>query len=694
MVSIAPTQTPIPPIHVRRTQKVRHAFATFATFAAVADLSLGEFYAVVGGSLVPMDGEIELFVSRLKMAGILDTTTARKLRRIAGPEADVVVYGEKVIQHVCNDFELVQKLLDESSQAYDNGTRITHDPFVDDEEGQPARRQDMSGGAGDDRHLSRSHGADGTDHPEEENRETEETDEALSPEAQALADEEAERTVRRSKLTLRNRVPENGKPEPSTDQETKANSLSDDAAGANQPHELAIQGDYADLSLDQIAQLAVQSISTRPPPVPGRSRPEAAEIPAMTKGPISISVKIDAPDEEIDKNKLNREHRPAEAVIEAPGIQPIAPNFDAIGPSTAESLLQSFMLTTMAYCQHQGFSDLHLCAGARPYVRKFGEIRFLSESPLPEDLSKKLNLCLLSAQQRAYFEAFQDYDFCLALGNGQRFRSNLLVHRDGIKGTYRMVPEKVRSIADLGFGEHRTVIEKLLSYHNGLVLVGGPVGSGKTTTLAALVDHLNRTREDHIITVEEPIEIVHNSQSCVVTQRGVGAHTSSFRRALKGALRQDPDIIVIGEMRNLETIEMAVSASETGHLVLATLHTNDASNTLNRVLDVFPPSQQSQIRAMVSESLRGIICQKLLPDIDGGVALACEILVNNRAVAAMIRDSKQQGLANTMETGKREGMVSMDASILDLWRKGRISNETAAFFLKNEVLRRQVLTAK
>jgi len=215
-------------------------------------------------------------------------------------------------------------------------------------------------------------------------------------------------------------------------------------------------------------------------------------------------------------------------------------------------------------------------------------------------------------------------------------------------------------------------------------MVTGPLGSGKTATLAALVDELNRHRQDHLITVESPIEMVQHSNRCHITQREVGSHTETFHSALKGALRQDPDIIVIGEMRDLETVEMAISASETGHLVIGTMHTSDAGNTLNRLLDVFPAAQQAQVRSMVAESLKGIICQRLLPSTQGGVELAYELLLNNAAVGNLIRSNKADGLANIIETGRKEGMVLMDKSIFALWEAGRISREVA---LKNLVSR-------
>jgi twitching motility protein PilT len=334
-----------------------------------------------------------------------------------------------------------------------------------------------------------------------------------------------------------------------------------------------------------------------------------------------------------------------------------------------------------------GASDLHLSTGSRPFTRKHRMLSFLSTHELTAEESMRLNVALLSSAQKDIFTQRKDYDYALALSATDRYRVNLMVHKNGAAGAYRVVPDKVRSLAELGFSAHISTLNKLLSYHNGLILITGPVGSGKTTTLASMVDYLNSTRTDHIITVEDPIEVVQPAKGCNVSQREVGPHTKSFFTALKGALREDPDVIVIGELRDLETIEMAITASETGHLVIGTMHTSDATTTLNRLLDVFPPAQQTQIRASVAESLRGVVCQRLLPARDGKLTLACEIMINNTAIANLIREGKSQGLKNTMETGVREGMCLMDNVIFNLWQEQKVSTETARASITNRVLR-------
>ncbi len=382
-------------------------------------------------------------------------------------------------------------------------------------------------------------------------------------------------------------------------------------------------------------------------------------------------------------------------------IVPMAPKKVVAGPAPVfafedidmmdDKPLGAALQVLLADCVSYGASDLHLCTGRRPFVRKDRVISYISEHPLTEDSSLRINTVLLSPLQKKAFVEKHDLDYALAVGLSERYRVNLMFHKEGAAGSYRIVPKEVKTMPELGFAKHLETLKKLLSYHNGLVLITGPVGSGKTTTLAAMVAYLNETRKDHIITVEDPIEVVQKSKGCNVTQRQVGDHTKTFFTALKGALREDPDIIVIGELRDLETIEMAVSAAETGHLVIGTMHTSDAATTLNRLLDVFPAAQQTQIRASVAESLRGIVCQRLLPAPSGGLVMACEIMVNNMAIANLVRDGKTTGLRNSMETGVREGMCLMDNVIFGLWQEGKLSKETALENISNRALRVKIV---
>jgi twitching motility protein PilT len=349
--------------------------------------------------------------------------------------------------------------------------------------------------------------------------------------------------------------------------------------------------------------------------------------------------------------------------------------FARIAAMSDEELAAALRALLVA-CGSHGASDLHLSAGSRPFIRRQRALVTLTDHVLEEEEALRLNTVLLADHQKKIYLERRDFDLALALDADHRYRVNLMFHKWGPSGSYRMVPAGIPKLDDLGLRNLDT-IRKLLTYHNGLILITGPVGAGKTTTLAAMVAELNAQRQDHIITVEDPIEVVQEPKGCNVTQREVGPHTKSFFSALKGALREDPDVIVIGELRDLETIEMAISASETGHLVIGTMHTSDAATTLNRLLDVFPPAQQTQIRTSVAESLRGIVCQRLLPTTDGNLVVACEILVSNTAVQALIREGKTSGLRNTMETGVKEGMCIMENVVIDLFTQRKITKETA-----------------
>lgn len=386
---------------------------------------------------------------------------------------------------------------------------------------------------------------------------------------------------------------------------------------------------------------------------------------------------------------------PAPASLPSVPLPPLSgpaqlPRFacDQLGAMDA-SALAAALRKLLRECARYGASDLHLSAGMAPFIRRHRALVSLGQHRLTAEEALRLNLALLTPEQRTLYQEIRDFDYALALDASNRYRVNLMFHKGGASGSYRMIPDRIPRLEELGL-RNLDDVKKLLNYHNGLILITGSVGSGKTTTLAALVAELNATRQDHIITVEDPIEVVQPAQKCNLTQREVGAHTASFASALKGALREDPDVIIIGELRDLETIEMAITASETGHLVIGTMHTSDAATTLNRLLDVFPPAQQSQIRASVAESLRGILCQRLLPTTDGGLVLAGELLVANSAVIALIRDGKTQGLRNVLETGKREGMYLMENVVFELWEAGKISAETARKNINSRMLQAKI----
>ncbi len=326
--------------------------------------------------------------------------------------------------------------------------------------------------------------------------------------------------------------------------------------------------------------------------------------------------------------------------------------------------------------QESGASDIHLGVNAQPIWRRFGNLEsiWLQAPRLTAADTERLTMGFLTDAQKAMLAERGDIDFAYANSLG-RFRASVVRHRLGLDLVFRIINTKIRSMDELGLPEG---LKLLTQYHNGLVLVTGSVGSGKSTTLAALVDEVNKSRRDHIITLEDPIEYVFSSKNCHVSQREVHTHTRSFGAALRAALREDPDVIMVGELRDLETIQLAITASETGHLVMGTLHTANAARTLDRVLDVFPVDQREQIRVMVSESLRGVISQQLVPRMDGkGRVLAIEVLMNTPAVAHTIREANTFMLPGIIQVGKKLGMKLMDDSLMELYDRQIISREEA-----------------
>ncbi len=325
--------------------------------------------------------------------------------------------------------------------------------------------------------------------------------------------------------------------------------------------------------------------------------------------------------------------------------------------------------------KEQNASDLHLSTGNPPMLRIHGELVRIDYPELENDELKSMVYEIAPEAKIKHFEETGDVDFGYEIKNFARYRSNFLNQKNGIAAVFRIIPSKVLTCEDLGLPP---VLKKLAMLKKGLVLVTGPTGSGKSTTLAAMIDHANLHRHDHIITVEDPIEFVHRSQQCLVNHREVGAHTKSFASALRGALREDPDIILVGEMRDLETIELALTAAATGHLVFGTLHTSSAAKTVDRIIDVFPVDQQNQVRATLSESLRGVVAQNLFRRIDKpGRVAALEILVADTAIANLIREAKTHQIPGMLQVGKRKGNQPLDDAIMEHLRAGRISAEEA-----------------
>jgi twitching motility protein PilT len=321
-------------------------------------------------------------------------------------------------------------------------------------------------------------------------------------------------------------------------------------------------------------------------------------------------------------------------------------------------------------------SDLHISTDTPPQIRVHGHLERLPMPELSPADSKQLVYSVLTDQQKKRFEETQELDFSFGIKGMARFRCNVFNQRGAVGAVYRLIPEKIRSFAELGLP---TVLATLSERPRGLVLVTGPTGSGKSTTLAAMLDKINMERHDHILTIEDPIEYIHQHKNCLVNQREVHSDTGSFTSALRAALREDPDIVLIGEMRDLETVEAALKIAETGHLTFATLHTNSAAQTINRIIDVFPANQQAQIRTQLSLVLEGIVCQALLPRADGkGRVVSLEILVPTPAIRNLIRDDKVHQIYGAMQSGQEKlGMQTANQSLASLYMKRLISLDIA-----------------
>jgi twitching motility protein PilT len=321
-------------------------------------------------------------------------------------------------------------------------------------------------------------------------------------------------------------------------------------------------------------------------------------------------------------------------------------------------------------------SDLHLSAGAPPTIRVRGRLSRLEGYPtLNSTDTREIVYSILSGDQRQRLETHWQLDFAYSIPGHARFRVNAYYQRGAVGAAFRLIPFDLTSIDALGLPP---AVHDFTRKPRGFVLVTGPTGSGKSTSLAAMIDEINSTREEHIMTIEDPIEFLHAHKKCLVNQRELGSDAQSFGEALKAALRQDPDVILVGEMRDLETISTALTAAETGHLVFATLHTQDTAQTIDRIIDVFPSSQQGQVRVQLSVALQGIVTQQLLPTADGaGRVAACEVLVPNPAVRNLIREGKTHQIYSVLQTGSAQGMQTMDAALVGLVRSGRITQKLA-----------------
>ena len=328
----------------------------------------------------------------------------------------------------------------------------------------------------------------------------------------------------------------------------------------------------------------------------------------------------------------------------------------------------------LAFAVKNGASDIHISAGLPPLIRIDGEMRRIKVDSLTSNVVHDMIYDIMLDTQRKEFEERLEADFAFEIASVARFRVNAYNQARGPAAAFRTIPTEVLSLEDINAPPiFRTLSEK----HRGLVLVTGPTGSGKSTTLAAMVDYVNHFKQGHILTIEDPIEFVHQSHNCLINQREVGRHTQSFNNALRSALREDPDVVLVGEMRDQETISLALTAAETGHLVFGTLHTSSAAKTIDRIIDVFPAGEKEMVRAMLSESLEGVIAQRLLKKPEGGRVAAYEIMTGTPAIRNLIREAKVPQIYGMIQTGRDAGMVTMDQSLDDLVRRNQVTRETA-----------------
>ena len=411
-------------------------------------------------------------------------------------------------------------------------------------------------------------------------------------------------------------------------------------------------------------------------------RVELAPFVAQPSAPVTgHTLGVNAPPVQVQVAPVAERPKPAEPAPPATP-RPSAPSIPAAAPAESSAGRRSTedengedsvsLVDLLMHVLDTKASDLHITAGAPPTMRLNGRLQAIEGYPLmTPPVIQRMLYATIGQRQREKFEEHLELDFSYTVPGRARFRVNMYRQRDALGAAFRIIPVEIKQLETLGIP---AVVANFAGLARGFVLVTGPTGSGKSTTLAAIVDLANRTRDDHIMTVEDPIEFLHAHQKCVVNQREVGEDTHSFQSALKHVLRQDPDIILVGEMRDLETISVALTAAETGHLVFATLHTSDAAQTIDRIIDVFPPHQQQQIRVQLAGALQGVVCQTLAKTADGkGRAAAVEILVATPAVRNLIREGKTHQIYSAMQAGAKFGMQTMDQSLATLAKKGRIT---------------------
>jgi twitching motility protein PilT len=443
-----------------------------------------------------------------------------------------------------------------------------------------------------------------------------------------------------------------------------------------------------------------------PPPQGAAAAEPVRERPLPPSSPAPAAAAPAAPAEtEGSGLELASEPEPAPTPAAAPSVAPAAPSAPVEMPvcdtsatpatpatESAPSLELQLGPPTDAHFQRlgqllrdavqSGASDIHVHAGATPKQRINGTLEAMSPTPLAIDEAELLVASAISAEQRVELSCTGELDFCLELPGIGRFRANCYRQQRGFDAVFRSIDPEPPTLESLGLPEELT---RFTEYHQGMVLITGPAGCGKSATMAALVNLINETREEHILTIEDPIEVIHRSKRCLVNQRHAGKDTESFARALRGALREDPDIIVIGELRDLETISLAMTAAETGHFVLATLHTNNAVRTINRMIGAFPSAEQGQVRTMLSESLRAVVSQRLVPRKDGnGRVPALEVLVLNRAISNLVREEKTVQIKSAIQTGRGQGMYLLEQSLQDLVKSGVVEKEVALRFAEEK----------